>query len=397
MVDEILHLSTEARYTRGVIAYIDELKNADLSQETAVVRTGFDIKRGENLYRLTETIETINFLRKRGAKVVMISHRGRPRGDEQKYSLAPFIAFLEEKLHTEVYFFSQLRFKKIRRAVANEKPGSVFLLENLRFLPGEQKNDRALAKQLASLGTFFVNEAFSVSHRDASSLVAITQYLPSFGGLLLKHEIENLSRVSKKQKKPFVVVLGGTKITDKIDLLQRFIKTTDRILVGGAAANAFLVLFGVLLGPSYIEKDALPIASKLISSPYGKKIVVPVDWKRDQNGAIKDIGEKSIRLFSTHIAKARTIIWNGPMGRLEDPQFRKGSLRVARAIARSRAFSVVGGGETAEFSASLGLQNKFEFLSTGGGAMLQYLGGNHLPGLIALEKSYAKSRNFISR
>lgn len=379
-----------------MIAYIDRLKDKNLTGQIAVVRTGFDIKRGENLFRLTETIETINFLRRRGAKVVLISHRGRPRGDEQKYSLAPFIAFLEQKLRTEVYFFSQFRFAKMKREIAKEKPGSVFLLENLRFLPGEAKNDRAFAKTIASLGTFFVNEAFSVSHREAASLVAITKFLPSFGGLLLQRELLNLSRIAKKHPKPFLVILGGAKITDKIDLLQRFIKNADRILIGGAAANIFLALQGVPLGPSYFEKDAVPIASKLYSSPQGGKIIMPIDWVRDRNGAIKDIGIKTIRLFTSYINKAKTIIWNGPMGRLEDPQFKKGSLKIARAVAQSRAFSVVGGGETAEFTASLKLGKKFGFLSTGGGAMLQYLGGNHLPGIIALEEAYEKSCRFIS-
>ncbi len=382
-----------------MIAYIDRLKRKNLSGEIAIVRTGFDIKRGENLFRLMETIETIKFLRKRGAKIVMLSHRGRPRGDEQKYSLAPFIAFLEEKLKTEVYFSSQFNFKKIKKAVAYDEPGSVYLLENLRFLPGEQNNNRAFARQLASLGTFFVNEAFSVSHRNAASLVAITKFLPSFGGLLLKREIENLSRIIKRHPKPFLVILGGTKITDKIDILRRFMKSADRILVGGAAANVFLALQGILLGPSYIEKDALPIASQLLVSPEGKKIAIPPDWVRDRNGAIKDIGARTIREFTSYIAKAKAIIWNGPMGRLEDPQFRKGSLKIARAIAKSNAFSVVGGGETAEFTASLGMKHKFGFLSTGGGAMLEFLGGKKLPGIVALEKAYTKAiqwRNSIA-
>lgn len=257
---------------------------------------------------------------------------------------------------------------------------SIFLLENLRFLAGEEKNDIELAKQLASLGDFYVNDAFSVCHRNAVSVVAITKFLPSYAGLLLEKEIQNLSLVMEKPKRPLVIILGGAKISDKIGFIENFKSIADYFLIGGGIAHNFLKAQGLPIGNSIFEESTVGFAKKMLKN---KNIILPIDYVL-KDRKILDIGPNTIKYYSDIIKKAKIIIWNGPMGYFENKKFAKGSEAIANAILKSGAFSVVGGGETA---ALFNEKNKIKkiFVSTGGGAMLEYLAGKKLPGIKALE------------
>ncbi len=263
-------------------------------------------------------------------------------------------------------------------------------MENLRFSPEEEKNDKDFAKLLASLGDIYINDAFAVSHRANASVEAITQFLPSYAGLLLEKEISNLDAVMKKFKKPLVVILGGAKVSDKIGLINNFLKKADYFLIGGAMANTFFVFEGLPVGDSFYEKTRLPAGrqgyTREITREIGRKIILPIDvviYKR----RILDIGPETVKKYDEIIKKAKTIIWNGPMGMFEDKKFAKGTEEIAAAILKNKkAKTVIGGGETisALKPKTYNLKPNI-FLSTGGGAMLEYLAGKKLPGIEALK------------
>jgi phosphoglycerate kinase len=349
--------------------------------------------------RVAGVLPTIKFLINKGAKVVLLSHRGRPNKTKsyklktKNYSLKPFAKILSKLLKRPVRlmdFKGGFNTSKIRNTITRD---SIILLENLRFFPGEGKNDKKFARQLASLGDFYVNDAFSVSHRKNASVVAIAEFLPSYAGLLLEAELKNLSAVMKKPKHPLVVILGGAKISDKIGVIRNLFKKTDWFLIGGGVANTFFASQKLPINGSLYEKDMISLARRLLR--VGKsKIILPFD-SAVKNGIILDIGPMTIREYAKIIKGAKTIIWNGPMGYIENPEFIKGSKGVAKAVLSSRAFSVIGGGETTSLllsvrypacaKASAGRQSSSKaFVSTGGGAMLEYLAGKKLPGVNAL-------------
>lgn len=379
--------------------YLNSLKQKNLNGEICLLRVDLNIKSDESLDsnpRVLGILPTIRFLIKRRAKVVILSHRGRPaplkRGISKsqfliskEFSLEPFAKILSSLLKQPVRFID---FKKgfkpseIRKIITTTRD-NIFLLDNLRFLRGEDKNDRKLAKRLASLGTFYVNEAFAFSHRKDASMMAITRFLPSYGGLLLEREIKHLSRVMKKPKRPLVVILGGAKISDKIGLIKNFLNKADYFLIGGGIANTFIAALNLPVGDSLYEEEMIPVARQLMKS---KKILLPVDFVIS-NRKMLDIGPKTAEKYGRNIKNARTIIWNGPMGYIEDKKFRKGSEEIARAIFRSKAFAVVGGGETTSLIKETRdkRQGARIFISTGGGAMLEYLAGKKLPGIEALK------------
>ena len=348
-------------------------------------------------FRIEAVLPTIKFLTGKGAKVVILSHRGRPKPAKQanpelriknlEFSLKPFAKILSSLLKKPVRFMDF----KIGKPDF-QKSGSVFLLENLRFFDGEEKNDEKFAKKLASLGDIYVNDAFSVCHRANASVAAIVKFLPSYAGLLLEKEIKNLDKAMKSPKKPLIVILGGAKVSDKIGMIKNFLNRADYFLVGGGMANTFLAAQGLPVGDSLYEEKMIPSARKFLKS---KKIILPIDtavYKRE----ILDIGPKTIEKYSKIIENAGTIIWNGPMGYIEDKKFRKGSEAIAKAIIKNKAFSIIGGGETtaafqaatqinADINADKRRKNQRLFLSTGGGAMLEYLAGKKLPGLKVLK------------
>ena len=379
--------------------YLSSLKNEDLAGKICLLRIDFNIEKAElagakNHPRLALVLPTIKFLIKNGAKVIILSHRGRPLEKskiknqksklqfkiQKELSLRPFVKILSSLLKKPVHFidfkngFNALEISKI---IARN---SIFLLENLRYFEGEEKNDKNFAKRLASLGDFFVNDAFSVSHRANASVAAITEFLPSYAGFQLEKEIKNLSIAIKK---PLVVILGGAKISDKIGLLKNFMAEADYFLIGGGMAHNFLLAQGLPIGNSIFEEKTIGFAKKMLKN---RKVILPADYViKDRK--ILDIGPKTLEKYSEIIKNVKTIIWNGPMGYFENPKFAKGSEEIAKAImANKKAFSIIGGGETVELMSNVKCQKSKVFLSTGGGAMLEYLAGKKMPGIEALNK-----------
>jgi len=391
--------------------YLSSLSKKNLANQTCLLRVDFNIENAD-LYgyeheltriplRMERVLPTINFLIDRGARVVILSHRGRPKtqisADSQRksalsqrrsaFTLKPFAKILSKLLKKPVQFIDfnlkKSDFLRLRNKIKNSPPGSVFLLENLRFFSGEEKNDKKFAQQLALLGDFYVNDAFSVSHRAHASVVAITQFLPSYIGLALENELKKLNQVMKNPKKPLIIIIGGAKISDKIGVIKNFSKKVNCFLTGGGVANTFLAARGLFIGKSLYDKDAN--AHELLNR-YSRKLILPIDFviKKDE---ILDIGPKTIKKYTEIIKSAKTIIWNGPMGYIEDKKFRKGTEEIIKAIMKSRAFAVIGGGETTSIMSKVKGQKSKVFISTGGGAMLEYLAGKKLPGIEALKLS----------
>lgn len=398
--------------------FLSDLKKKDLMGKVALVRVDLNIQSAElrKIYaelrrsnfrvsprsvrvnpRLEEVLPTIKFLLKNGAKVVLLSHRGRPKGYQKEFSLKPFAKIFEKLLDQPVKFNDFTSPGLVNNNGNFTRPGLVkseriVLLENLRFNPGEEKNNLKFAKALASLGDIFINDAFAVSHRANASVEAITKYLPSYAGLLLEKEVSNLNKVARgitqtkrgttQKKGGLVIILGGAKISDKIGMIENFKNKADYFLIGGGIANNFLKAQGFPIGDSIYEADKVNYAKKLLNN---KKIVLPLDYAVE-NKKILDIGPSTVRLYSNIIKKAKTIIWNGPMGYFEKPEFRYGSEGIVGAIIKSKAFVVVGGGETSSlFNGKRRMGNGKIFVSTGGGAMLEYLSGKKLPGIKALD------------
>ncbi len=334
-------------------------------------------------WRMRAALPTVIFLVQHARAVVVLSHKGRPKGSDKKLSLKKDAALLAKLSHKKVSFINHFDFEKIGGQIEKAKKGSVFVLENLRFLPGEQVNDHALAKKLAHLGDLYVNDAFAVSHRSNASVVALAQLLPSYAGFGLEAEIQNLSKVMKDAKKPLVMIFGGAKIGDKLDLIRNFRDDANAFLMGGALANTLLALRGFDVKKSLIEKDLSDSIKKLLGYPH---LLLPIDFA-EKNHALLDIGPRTADMFARCIAMAHTVVWNGPMGMAEKKGFEKGTKAIAEAIVKnSHCFSVVGGGETVTALKKLKLDKKMGFISTGGGAMLEYLSGKKLPGIEALQK-----------
>ncbi len=359
------------------IVYLRDVNKKMLRGKTALLRADLNVDSRKFSFRLEAVLPTIHLLLKNKVRVVILSHHGRPRGYEKNLSLRPFVSVLEKELRQKVGFLTD--FKTPNR-------GKVFLMENLRFWRDEEKNDASFARRLAKLGDFYVNDAFAVSHRKNASVAAITRYLPSYAGLLLEKEVKNLSGVMKKARRPFTVVLGGGKASDKLGVMKYFWTKADNFLLGGASANTFFAAQGLPVGNSLYEKEMIPKVRRFLGS---KKLVLPIDLKIADK-KILDIGPETVKKYSGIIARSKTIIWNGPMGLFEKKAFAEGTKEIWKAIlANRKARIVVGGGET---SASLRILNtKYQipkniFISTGGGAMLEYLSGKKLPGLEALKK-----------
>ncbi len=358
------------------------LSNTDKAKlrGTALVRLDFNT---EDDWRMVAVLPTIKFLLKNASRIVIVSHRGRPHGVEKKFSLKKDAAILSRLLDRNVIFINHFRFAEIRRAVAKSPRGSIFLLENLRFSNGEEKNDRKFAKQLASLADFYVNDAFAVSHRANASVAAITKFLPRYAGFELEKEITSLSRVMKNPERPLLVMLGGAKAGDKLGVITYFKNRTDWFLLGGGPANTILSLRGVDIKKSIYDRDKKDLAMLNKVAAY-RNVILPSDFVW-HNGMIWDMGPKSRAAFERKIATARTILWSGPLGYIESRRYAAASIAIARAIGRNRrAFSVAGGGETVMFLRRYNLHKKFSFISTGGGAMIDFLAGEKLPGLQAL-------------
>lgn len=380
------------------IRYVDEVNPARL-RGVALLRLDFNTA---DDWRMRATLPTVRLLARRAKAVVVLSHKGRPRGRDPKLSLARDAARLARLLGRPVRFATTLG--EVMRLLKTARKGSVLALENLRFEKSEEKNDRAFAKRLSTLGNYYVNDAFPVSHRSNASVAAITEFLPSYGGLSMKQEIKNLSRVMRKPKRPLTMIFGGAKISDKLAVFARFQKKADRFLVGGALANTLLAYQGMDVKDSLVEEA--PHTLRAISRY--PNVYLPDDFAW-HGRKIFDIGPRTAARFAKEITKARTVVWNGPMGVFEKRGFEKGTAGIWKAIlANRKAHIVVGGGETvtslratrinADINADKRRKNQHKsaykisvnprlFISTGGGAMLEFLSGKKLPGIVALEKN----------
>lgn len=386
------------------------LDQLDVKGKRVLLRVDFNVPlEGDTIAddtRITSAIPTIRALLDAGAAVLLVSHLGRPKGQQNpKYSLAPVAAHLSELIGQPVALAGDVVGPSAQSVANKLRPGQVAMLENVRFEPGEEKNDPELARQLAALADIFVNDAFGAAHRAHASTEGVAHLLPNAAGLLMARELDALGKVLAAPEHPVVVLLGGAKISDKIGVITRFMQSADAILVGGGIANTMLKAAGNELGKSLVEDDALDTARALLqqASDEGKRLIVPrdvvvapsvervrenrvVDTNRINVGdAAFDIGPETIEQFARYIIKAKTIVWNGPMGLFEVRPFDYGTRKVAEEVAASGAYSVVGGGDSVAALQQMGLAGQISHISTGGGASLEFLEGRTLPGVAALE------------
>ncbi|HUD21011.1 MAG TPA: phosphoglycerate kinase [Candidatus Saccharimonadales bacterium] len=364
------------------------LEEAAVGGKKVLVRVDLNVPQDENGkitddFRLMAILPTLNFLLNRGAKVILMAHLGQPKKIDKKYSFKPVYIHLSALLKKPILFAPELFSPRTRQAVDGLESGQVLGLENLRFDPGEDNDSRTFARRLSEYGDIYVNDAFSVCHRQAASMVAIAEFLPAYAGLLLEKEIQVLGSLLKDPAEPFVAIIGGAKIEDKLPAITHLLEKTDRVLVGGGVANNFLLANGVDVKKSLIDKERLSIAKEIIKKAKGK-LILPSDcvWKGD---IIADIGRRSTDLYLSYIKSAKTVFWNGCLGITEEAAYSASSDRVAKAMAESGATTIVGGGNTIEVIRRLRLENKISFISSGGGASLEFLSGKKLPGIAALD------------
>lgn len=393
---------------------MQSLYKAHISGKIALARVDFNVPLNDNFEitddsRIRASLPTINFIIEKGGAVALLSHFGRPKnGFEDKYSLRHIVAHLSALLQRRVHFIPDCLSEEARQICRNLRPGEVALLENVRFYKEETAGDAIFAQRLAKLGDFYVNDAFGAAHRAHASTAVIAQYFQEkFAGFLLEKEIASANRVLEAYTKPFVVFIGGAKVTDKIKVIENLLGRVTHLFIGGAMAYTFFKALGYRVGASRTEEEALPFASAILekAKELGVTLVLPEDSIISQtvearsqrriadNVAIPegwmglDMGPKAIAQAEAILQGAQTILWNGPMGVFEIPDFAKGTLALARLIANQTekgAFSLVGGGDSAAALAQSGVWNKISYVSTGGGAMLEYLEGKILPGISAL-------------
>ena len=385
------------------------LNDVDLKNKTVLVRADFNVPQDANLNitddtRIRATIPTLKYILEHGAKkLVLMSHLGRPDGKPvAKYSLKPVALRLKELLGQDVLFLSDCVGDNIKPDIDKSKE-RVVLLENLRFHAEEEGNDVNFSKQLASLADIFVNDAFGTAHRAHASTEGVTHFIKSVAGLLLEKEIKYLGDAVKNPQKPFVVILGGAKVSDKIGVIENLLPKCDAIIVGGGMAYTFLKAQGKQIGNSKLEKEKLDLAKSILdqAKQLKKEILLPVDnvivdnidantkteivGENIPDGKIAvDIGPKTIKLFEEKLKSAKTIVWNGPMGIFEMDAFSKGTQELAKFIGGLKCISIIGGGDTAAAIAKFKLEDKMSHISTGGGASLEFLEGKTLPGIAAL-------------
>jgi phosphoglycerate kinase len=390
------------------------IQDLDLRGKRVFIRVDFNVPMKDGVVtddtRIRETLPTLKLAMEKGGRLVLASHLGRPKGGpDPKYSLKPAAKKLEELLGKPVAFASDCVGPDAEAKSKALKDGDVLVLENVRFHPQEEKNDEGFSKQLAALcDGVFVCDAFGSAHRAHASVVGITKFVKqAAAGLLMEKEIAYIGKAISNPTRPFVAILGGAKVSDKIEVVENLMKIADAMLIGGGMAYTFLKAQGLSIGKSLVEEDKLDLGRKILADAKQKnfRLLLPVDhvvapeFKADAPSKIVDagatpeghmgldIGPKTIEAYKAEIAKAKTIVWNGPMGVFEMPAFAKGTLEIAKAVAAATtggATSIIGGGDSVAAVHQSGVANKISHISTGGGASLEYLGGSKLPGVEAL-------------
>ena len=358
--------------------------------------------------RITSALPTISYLIEQGAKVILMSHLGRPDGEaNMKYTLKPVADRLSELLGKSVLFISapEVVNEEVSKAAAGLGDGDVMLLENVRFRKEETKNGTAFSKELADLAEIFVNDAFGTAHRAHSSTAGVAEYLPAVSGFLIEKEVKFLGNAVEAPERPFVAIMGGAKVADKILVIENLLTKVDTLIIGGGMAFTFLKSKGYEIGKSILDAENVGLAADLMkkAEEKGVKFILPVDVvaakEFSNDGEVKafdadkipaewmglDVGDKSIKLFCDELKNAKTVIWNGPVGAFEMSNFAKGTIEVAKALAESDAVTIIGGGDSAAAVEQFGLADKMTHISTGGGASLEFLEGKELPGIAVLQ------------
>ncbi|HIC94599.1 MAG TPA: phosphoglycerate kinase [Anaerolineae bacterium] len=382
------------------------VKDINVTGKRVLMRVDFNVPLAEGKVaddtRLRAALPTIQYLLDQGAKVILMSHLGRPKGKVvEELRMDPVAERLSELLGRPVRKLDDCVGDEVKAAVAEMRPGDVILLENTRFHPEERKNDPDFAKKLAELADVFVNDAFGAAHRAHASTVGVTQYLPAVAGLLMEKELNFLGKALESPERPFVALLGGAKISDKIGVIQNLLTRVDALLIGGGMANTFLKARGYEVGQSLVEDESLGVAKELLERA-GEKLALPVDAVvADRFAAdaaskavsvdevppdwrILDIGPRTVELFKEKLAGARTVVWNGPLGVFEFPKFAAGTEAIARFLADLEATTIIGGGDVVAAVRRAGVADRITHVSTGGGAALEFLEGKELPGVAAL-------------
>jgi phosphoglycerate kinase len=383
------------------------LTEAEVAGKRVLVRVDFNVPLADGAItddtRIQAALPTIRHLINHRARVVLVSHLGRPKGKQDPtYSLAPVARRLSELIGQDVATTAAIVGPEAIAAAERLAPGDVLLLENVRFEPGEERNDPALARALAALADLYVNDAFGAAHRAHASTVGVAEYLPAYAGFLLQREVDELSRLLDEPHRPFVAILGGAKISDKLAVVDNLVELVDALLLGGGMANTFLLAQGVEIGRSLAERELVDDARRILAAATAKEVEIslPIDavvaasiddagrvvdiGQVSPTAAIFDIGPRTVESFAATIRGAATIFWNGPMGVFERPAFAAGTRGVARAVAAADAFTVIGGGDSVAAVEQEGVAGQIGHISTGGGASLELLEGRELPGVAAI-------------
>lgn len=388
------------------------VRDIDLKDKKVIVRCDFNVPLDENgkitdNRRIVGALDTIKYLLEQNAKIILMSHLGRPKGEvKPEFSLKPVAEELSRLLGKDVKLASDIIGESAKTLTSNMKSGDIVLLENIRFDAREEKNDLEFAKQLASMAEIYVNDAFGTAHRAHSSTAGIAQYLPAVSGFLMEKELNFLGTALENPKRPFVAILGGAKVSDKIAVIDNLLNKVNSLIIGGAMANTFIKAMGYNVGNSLCETDKIDLANELIEKAKLKniKLILPIDAKigkefnKDteskivdinnvpEGWSIFDIGPKTIELYKKELENAKTIVWNGPVGLFEFDQFAIGTNSVAEILASlDNATTIIGGGDSAAAVEKSGLADKMTHISTGGGASLEFLEGKKLPGVECLQ------------
>lgn len=389
------------------------VRDVEVKGKRVLVRCDFNVPMQEGKItddiRITAALPTIEYLVDHGAKVILMSHMGRPKGEaKMEYTLEPVADRLSELLNQKITFISvpEVVNQQIKDAAQALKDGQVMLLENVRFRKEETKNEPGFAKELAELGEIFVNDAFGTAHRAHCSTAGVADYLPAVSGFLIEKEVKFLGDALDNPQRPFVAIMGGAKVGDKIPVIENLLKKVDTLVIGGGMSYTFFKAMGLEIGTSILDEESIELAGRLMkeADDAGVKLLLPVDVvcaKEFDNNSEKiicsreaipsdrmgmDIGPESIDLISQELAKAKTVVWNGPMGVFEMSNFAEGTKKVAQALANSSAATIIGGGDSAAAVEQFGYADKMTHISTGGGASLEFLEGKTLPGIAVLEE-----------